>query len=41
MMKYHNFSLTEINNMIPFEREVYMLLIKEDIERQKKEHEEA
>ena len=31
----HNFSITEINDMIPFEREVWIDLIKEKIEKKK------
>ena len=42
MMQYHNYSLTELEDMLPWEREVYVGLlmnyIKEDNERQKKEN---
>ena len=38
MMQYHNYSLTELENMIPWEREVYVQLLikflKEEKERQ-------
>ena len=42
MMQHHNYSLHDLENMIPWEREVYvtMLLewIKEENERQKKQN---
>ena len=38
-MQHHKYSLTELDNMIPFEREIYVNLlmqwIKEENERQK------
>ncbi len=40
MMQHHNYSLTELEDMLPWEREVYVGLlmnyIEEDNERQKK-----
>ena len=37
LMKHHNFSLTEIENMIPYEREIYVsLLIKHLREKEEK-----
>ena len=42
MMQYHNYSLTDLEDMLPWEREVYVGLlmnyIEEDNERQKKEN---
>ena len=42
-MQYHKYSLTEIENMIPWERDIYvdMLInyIKEENERRKREQE--
>lgn len=39
MMQHHKYSLTELENMIPWEREIYVTLlieyIKEENERQK------
>lgn len=35
--QYHKFSLTEIENMIPFERDIYVLMLEE---KNKKEEEE-
>ena len=41
MMQHHNYSLTELENMMPFEREIYVTLleqhIKEENERIKRE----
>jgi len=41
-MKDHNFSLTEMEEMVPWEREIYVILlkewIKEEKERQKKQN---
>jgi hypothetical protein len=33
-MQYHKYSLTEIENMIPFEREVYISLLIKYLEEQ-------
>jgi hypothetical protein len=42
MMQHHNYSLTELDNMLPWEREIYVALlqewIKEENERIKKEN---
>jgi len=42
MMQHHNYSLLELNNMIPWERQIYtsMLLdyIREENERRQKEN---
>lgn len=35
LKKYHKFSLSEIENMIPWERDVYVTLIREWIEEEK------
>jgi|TARA_R110000796_G_scaffold103416_1_gene212739 hypothetical protein len=37
MIQYHNWSLTELENMMPWEREVYIGLLIEHLEEQKKE----
>lgn len=37
LMQYHNYSLTELENMIPFEREIYLQLLKQHIVQQNKE----
>jgi hypothetical protein len=40
-MQHHNYSLTELNEMLPWEREVYMTMlieyIKEENERMRKQ----
>jgi hypothetical protein len=36
MIKDFGFSLSEIDNMIPFEKEVYLMLIKDDLEEKAK-----
>jgi len=37
MIQYHNWSLTELDNMMPWEREVYIGLLIEHLEEEKKE----
>ena len=37
MIQYHNWSLTELENMMPWEREVYIGLLIEHLEEEKKE----
>ena len=32
LMQYHKYSLTEIENMIPWERDVYVGLLQQDLE---------
>ena len=34
MMQHHKYSLTELENMMPWEREIYMGLLKEWIEKE-------
>ena len=34
MMQHHKYSLTEIENMIPWEREAYLTLLTQQIEEQ-------
>ena len=40
MMQYHNYSLTELENMIPFEREIYISLLENHIKEENKRIEE-
>jgi len=35
MKKHHNYSIDEIENLIPFERDIYVNMIKEEIEADK------
>ena len=37
MIQHHNWSLTELENMMPWEREVYVGLLIEHLEDEKKE----
>lgn len=39
-MHDHNFSLESINDMIPWERDVYLILLKQWLEEEKKRMEE-
>tara|TARA_B100001175_G_C19208564_1_gene494780 strand:- start:248 stop:373 length:126 start_codon:yes stop_codon:yes gene_type:complete len=36
MMQHFNYSLTELDNMMPWEREVYLTLLNEHIEEQQR-----
>jgi len=36
-MKHHNYSLTELEEMWPFEREIYIILLQEWIREQKEQ----
>ena len=40
MMHHHNYSLTELDNMMPWEREIYIGLLLEYLEEEKKRVEE-
>lgn len=35
-MQYHKYSLTELENMIPFEREIYIFMLVQYLEDEKK-----
>jgi len=35
-MQHHNYSLTEIENMMPWELEIYVTLLKQFLEEEKK-----
>ena len=37
MLQHHNWSLFELENMMPWEREVYVALLIEHLEEEKKE----
>ena len=34
-MQYHKYSLSELENMIPFEREVYIAMLMQHLEQEK------
>ncbi len=36
MMQYHNWSLTELDNMVPWEREVYTKLLMKHLEEEER-----
>ena len=37
MMQHHNYSLVDLENMMPWEREIYIGLLIEHLEEEKKE----
>ena len=37
LMQHHNYSLTEIDEMIPWERDIYLTLLKKHIEKTNEE----
>ena len=39
-MVHHNFSLADLENMLPWERELYLVLMKEHIEEENKRNKE-
>jgi|TARA_R110002167_G_scaffold22282_1_gene80008 hypothetical protein len=40
MMQHHNYSLTELENMMPWEREIYIGLLLAHLEEEKKRREQ-
>jgi hypothetical protein len=40
MMQHHNYSLSELENMMPFERDVYVALLVEHLKEEKERHEQ-
>jgi hypothetical protein len=41
MIQLHHWSLTEIENMLPYEREVYLALLNEHVKNENKKMREA
>jgi len=39
-MQHHNYSLSDLNNMIPWEREIYVDMLLEHIKEENKKQEE-
>ena len=39
MMQHHKYSLTELEDMIPWERDIYIGLLIQHLEEEKEEHE--
>ena len=40
MMQYHNWSLTELDNMIPWEREIYITLLQNHVKEENEKTQE-
>ena len=40
MMQYHNYSLSDIEGMLPWERDVYIAMLIEHLEKEKQKQEE-
>jgi hypothetical protein len=38
-MQHHNYTLNDLDNMMPWEREIYLILLRQHIEKQNEEHE--
>jgi hypothetical protein len=41
LMQFHKYSLTEIENMIPWERDIYVTFLKNHIEEEKVKQQQA
>ena len=41
LMQYHKYSLTEIENMIPWERDIYVALLKNHLEEEELKQRQA
>ena len=41
LVQHHKYSLTDVENMIPWEREVYITLLKQHIEEEKLKQEQS
>jgi hypothetical protein len=41
LMQYHKYSLTEIENMIPWERDIYVALLQQHLEEEKLKNQQA
>jgi|TARA_Y100000592_G_scaffold100922_1_gene183744 hypothetical protein len=40
LMQYHKYSLTEIENLIPWERDIYVALLQQHLEDEKLKHQQ-
>ena len=40
-MRYHKYTLTELEMMMPWEREIYIILLLQTLEEEKKQRQEA
>jgi hypothetical protein len=34
LMRYHNFRIEELDDMLPWEREIYIALVEEDVKKE-------
>ena len=41
LQRYHKYSLTELENMMPWEREILLIMLLQTLEEEKKEREKA
>ena len=41
LMQYHKYSLTEIENMLPWERDIYVALLQQHLEDEKLKYQQA
>ena len=41
LIQYHKYSLTEIENMIPWERDIYVALLEQHLEEEKLKQQQA
>ena len=41
LMQYHKYSLTEIENMMPWERDIYVALLQQHLEEEEQKHKKA
>ena len=41
LIQYHKYSLTEIENMIPWERDIYVALLQNHLEEEKLKHQQS
>lgn len=41
MKQHHQWSIDEIESMIPWERDIYVNLLKQHVDEEKKKHEES
>ena len=39
MIQHHNWSLTEIENMLPWERDIYLIKLEQQLNEEKKQQE--
>tara|TARA_B100000427_G_scaffold317869_1_gene314412 strand:+ start:896 stop:1063 length:168 start_codon:yes stop_codon:yes gene_type:complete len=40
LMQYHKYSLTEIENLMPWERDIYVALLQQHLEEEKLKHQQ-